>query len=151
MPSQQTNLVDPAICQAGKTRKDATATDSAAKYRDRAAERREVFNQSAIPLPEDTPGQGARKYADAPAPPLRIVPGLEPAKDEANVGNQLLAKMGWQAGTGLGMQGEGRVAPVLVQQFEARAGLGSSKGQEAGKYTGPGGQQARGRDLVSRV
>ncbi len=123
------------------------------KYRDRAAERREVFNQSIIPLPEDTPATAQkRKYADGPAPPLpRPEPGLEPAKDESNVGNQLLAKMGWKAGTGLGKEGEGRVAPVLAHQFESRAGLGASKGHEAGAYAGPGGQKARALNMVRTV
>lgn len=73
---------------------------------------------------------------------------LEPGKDATNVGNQLLAKMGWNVGEGLGKEGEGRVDPIQVRQFEERAGLGKGKGVEAGKYTGPGGQRERGRDLV---
>ena len=66
------------------------------------------------------------------------------------MGNQLLAKMGWKTGVGLGTTGEGRVDPVQVQQFENRAGLGASKGREAGKWQGPGGFQQRAKDMVSR-
>ncbi|CAG8673796.1 14763_t:CDS:1, partial [Acaulospora colombiana] len=36
----------------------------------------------------------------------------EPAKDENNIGNKLLKKMGWSEGTGLGLSGEGRVDPM---------------------------------------
>lgn len=76
------------------------------------------------------------------------VPGIEPGKDESNVGNQLLAKMGWKTGSGLGKEGEGRVAPVMVQQFENRAGLGASKGHEAGSWQGREGFKARALDMV---
>ena len=51
--------------------------------------------------------------------------------------------------TGLGKEGEGRVEPVMVQQFESRAGLGASKGHDASKWQGPGGQQQRALDMVS--
>lgn len=57
--------------------------------------------------------------------------------------------MGWKSGTGLGLGGEGRVDPVLVQQFENRAGLGASKGHDAGDWQGPGGFQRRALDMVS--
>ena len=81
------------------------------KYRDRAAERRVAFNQPDKPVLEDGPSQpGKRKFAEGPKPmPPLPEPGMEPGKDEANVGNQLLAKMGWKTGTGLGREGEGRV------------------------------------------
>ena len=139
--SQQTNLRDPALCEAAKRRKTTSGTSpvptDAPKYRDRAAERREAFNQPAIPLPEDTSQIGQkRKFVEPPSlvapppPPPPPPPALEPGNDETNRGNQLLAKMGWTSGTGLGSGGEGRVDPVMVQQFEMRAGLGSSKGQD---------------------
>lgn len=65
------------------------------------------------------------------------------------MGNQLLAKMGWKTGEGLGLAGEGRAEPIKVQQFESRAGLGASKGVEAGRWSGPGGWQQRAKDMVS--
>lgn len=57
--------------------------------------------------------------------------------------------MGWKSGTGLGSSEQGRVEPVLVQQFEARAGLGASKGVEAGRYDGKEGHKRRALDMVS--
>lgn len=84
--------------------------------------------------------------AAAPAPPV-----LAPGQDERNLGNQLLAKMGWKSGTGLGSSEQGRVEPVLVQQFEARAGLGASKGVEAGRYDGKEGHKRRALDMVSAI
>ncbi|RXK38839.1 hypothetical protein M231_03895 [Tremella mesenterica] len=116
----------------GRARKISSSgsMENGPKYRDRAAERREAFNQPAIPLPEGPRVQPKeRKYAEAPKPPPPPPePGRAPAEDEANKGNQLLAKMGWKAGTGLGVGGEGRVDPIAVQQFETRAGLGAAKG-----------------------
>lgn len=41
--------------------------------------------------------------------------------------------MGWQAGSGLGLSGSGRVDPVQANLFADRAGLGASKGVEATK------------------
>ena len=148
----QTNLSEPGTREAGARRKAAIGivTDDAPKYRDRAAERRVAFNQPDKPLPEEAPVQvQKRKFAEGPKPPPPpATPGVEPGKDEANKGNQLLAKMGWKTGSGLGLGGEGRVDPVLVQQFEARAGLGASKGHDAAKWQGPGGFQQRALDMV---
>lgn len=141
------------MCELGARRKAAAVVaaadpDSAKKYRDRAAERRTVHHQSAAPVPE-APTTSRRK--DGPAAPEKPEPALEPAKDESNVGNQLLAKMGWKAGTGLGLDGDGRVAPVLAQQFENRAGLGASTGREAGKYSGAEGYRTMAKDMASRT
>ncbi|WVR04075.1 hypothetical protein IAU60_001074 [Kwoniella sp. DSM 27419] len=154
----KSNLADGNACDAGRRRKLAVAPSDpsvpTATYRDRAAERRTVFHQSNVPLPEEAPSfasqqEKKRKYAEGPKPPAPPpLPSLEPGKDDSNVGNQLLAKMGWRSGTGLGKEGEGRVDPVLVQQFENRAGLGASKGVEAGRWQGPGGFQQRALDMA---
>ncbi|WVO17927.1 hypothetical protein L204_105625 [Cryptococcus depauperatus] len=160
------NLKDSSMCQAGQHRKAAiianvtppaepsvpTMESSQPKYRDRAAERREVFNQPAVPSRKEMEAlaastaayQGKRKPAPAkqPAPP----PEVKEVGQE-NVGNQLLAKMGWKTGEGLGTSGEGRAEPVKVQQFESRAGLGASTGVEAGRWSGPDGWQQRAKDM----
>jgi RNA-binding protein 5/10 len=167
---KQTNLADPAVRQAGIQRKNAVnptsveggvgVVEDQPKYRDRAAERRIAFNQPDKPVLDPTStglGGWKRKLAEGPKasvpgpppPPPRPAPGLEPGKDESNVGNQLLAKMGWRSGEGLGRESEGRVEPVLVQQFENRAGLGASKGVEAGRWAGEGGFKRRALDMVS--
>lgn len=151
--------MDTAICQSGKQRKNAVGsaasssgeTAEQSKYRDRAAERREAFNQPDKPVLDRNSGVSSfkRKFAEAPKPPPPpAAPGVDPGKDEANKGNLLLAKMGWKSGTGLGKEGEGRVDPVMVQQFESRAGLGASKGVEAGKWQGEGGFKKRAMDMV---
>jgi len=67
----------------------------------------------------------------APPPPP---PPVAPGKDENNVGNKLLKKMGWAAGTGLGTDGAGRVDPIETAIFAQGVGLGASKGKEIGKY-----------------
>jgi hypothetical protein len=37
---------------------------------------------------------------------------VNPGQDESNVGNKLLRMMGWKEGTGLGVEGDGRVDPM---------------------------------------
>ncbi|ORX36419.1 hypothetical protein BD324DRAFT_628787 [Kockovaella imperatae] len=147
----KTNLLDSSVCEAGQQRKLAAqaARTSDGKYRDRAAERREVHHQPDKPVYEEGTSQPKRKFAEGPKPPPPPpVAAIEPGKDESNRGNQLLAKMGWKSGVGLGTSGEGRVDPILVQQFESRAGLGASKGHDASKWQGPGGFQARAKDMT---
>jgi len=63
-----------------------------------------------------TSSAGGKKIRDvALAAPLSPPePPKEPAKDENNIGNKLLKKMGWSEGTGLGLSGEGRVEPMFV-------------------------------------
>jgi len=123
------------------------AESSVPKYRDRAAERRVAFHQPDRPPPEDlAPPNPLKRKAEGPLPAPE--PVSEPAKDETNKGNMLLAKMGWQAGTGLGKEGEGRVEPIKVALFGERQGLGRGKGVEAGLYGGSTGRRDRGRDVA---
>ena len=154
----KTNLANPEVVAAGKTRKlqsVATSSGSAGtstststgppggggdsegevpKYRDRAAERRQVFHQPekphymdriALAVPTGLPKKKFAEGPKAPSPPPE--PGLAPAKDQSNVGNALLTKMGWAAGTGLGAGSEGRLDPVEVKKLQERAGLGAGK------------------------
>ncbi|KAI0317768.1 hypothetical protein OF83DRAFT_1163779 [Amylostereum chailletii] len=105
------------------------------KYRDRASERRVMHNQPDMPLPETTEDpRKSRRFAEGPPPPPSPPPpALNPGKDDTNVGNKLLKMMGWKEGTGLGVDGGGRVDPMEVFP-DAGAGLGASKGKEVGKY-----------------
>jgi RNA-binding protein 5/10 len=96
-----------------------SAEESKPVYRDRASERRVIHGQPDIPLPEPSTGQStggggtSRKVRDIPSSaPVIEEPAKEPAKDENNIGNKLLKKMGWSEGTGLGLSGEGRVDPM---------------------------------------
>ena len=159
----QKNLADPAACQAGKDRRlaaggpgnqqppDSESSAPVPTYRDRAAERRQVFHQPAIPLPEDGNRNPAnkRKFAKAPTPPPpRPEPGPAPGEDESNVGNQLLKKMGWTEGTGLGLEGQGRQAPIETLLFAEKAGIGASKGKDTTKYQGFDGYAKYAKDSV---
>lgn len=88
------------------------------KYRDRASERRTLFNQPDTPMPDKdaSSSSSARKKQPTPPPPPPPPP-VNPGKDESNVGNKLLKMMGWKEGSGLGTEGEGRVDPMLVFLF----------------------------------
>ncbi|TFK26403.1 hypothetical protein FA15DRAFT_755080 [Coprinopsis marcescibilis] len=112
--------------------------DEAPKYRDRASERRTLFNQPDAPVPEasSTSASAKRKFADAPPrPPSPPPPPVNPGRDESNVGNKLLKMMGWKVGTGLGADGEGRTDPIETAVYAQGVGLGASKGKDIGKYT----------------
>ncbi|KAL1689723.1 hypothetical protein GGG16DRAFT_103534 [Schizophyllum commune] len=140
------NAQDEKLCEvarkkvAARKAKNAGTTEGGApaqpKYRDRALERRALFNQPDFPVPESstnvTPAVSSTRRATPPPPPPP--PALHPGQDQSNVGNKLLKRMGWQEGTGLGVEGEGRVDPIITNIYTAGAGLGASKGREVGKY-----------------
>jgi RNA-binding protein 5/10 len=113
-----------------------SAQASGPKYRDRASERRIMHNQPDVPLPEGVEDKRKqRRAAEGPTrPPTPPPPPINPGKDESNVGNKLLRMMGWKEGTGLGVDGEGRVDPVQTAIYATGVGLGASKGKEVGKY-----------------
>ncbi|KAF8168722.1 hypothetical protein BJ912DRAFT_1001311 [Pholiota molesta] len=112
------------------------ATSDQPKYRDRASERRTLFNQPDVPLPEKDISISKKRQVETiavPSPPPP--PPTELGKDESNVGNKLLKIMGWKAGTGLGSEGDGRVNPIETAVYAPGVGLGASKGKDLGKYT----------------
>ncbi|KZT42101.1 hypothetical protein SISSUDRAFT_1078616 [Sistotremastrum suecicum HHB10207 ss-3] len=125
--------------------------DGKPKYRDRALERRALHSQPDVPiLEETTSGRNKRKAEGPPPAPPPPPPPVAPAKDETNIGNKLLQKMGWTLGTGLGTEGEGRVDPIQTAMYAQGAGLGASKGTEVGKYAdGYAGYVHKARDAVS--
>ena len=92
-----------------------------AQYRDRASERRILFNQPEVPVLE--PKTQSKRSAEGPVPvrsPTPPPPAVAPAKDENNIGNKLLKMMGWTEGSGLGTEGSGRVDPMYVCLFVKR-------------------------------
>lgn len=158
---KQTNLGDATIREEGMKRKKAAQTKalsslpeewgkgSGAVYRDRAAERRTTHHQPDRPLPSELgPPNPLKRKFDGPKQPSPPPPVVNPGEDESNMGNQLLAKMGWKAGTGLGLGGEGRVAPVEVKQFDSRVGLGKAQGRDPASWDGPSGFKTRAYDMV---
>ncbi|KZO95158.1 hypothetical protein CALVIDRAFT_500399 [Calocera viscosa TUFC12733] len=135
----QTNLKDEKLREVAKKKADAARakhqaenTDGMPKYRDRASERREIYGQPDVPPPDtlNSSTTGKKRKANTPPPPVVVAPG----KDENNIGNKLLKKMGWAEGTGLGTEGEGRVDPIEAALYTAGVGLGAAKAQPVGKY-----------------
>nr|CAB3265482.1 RNA-binding protein 5-like [Phallusia mammillata] len=85
------------------------------KYRDRAAERRKNFGITEPPM------RNRDRRREAP------VPFEQPTKhglDDTNLGNQMLQRMGWKSGSGLGKSQSGITAPIQVKQRSRGAGLG---------------------------
>lgn len=123
-------------------------------YRDRAAERRNLYGSSSsshddilLDMDMKDKGAGGRSWGvDMPFPPgvgpkgsiptagatlagpeaqaFEVITA-ETALDERNVGNRMLRNMGWQEGSGLGKDGTGIVEPVQALSTDVRAGLGS--------------------------
>ncbi|KAM4721291.1 RNA-binding protein 5-like [Rhinophrynus dorsalis] len=97
-----------------------------AKYRDRAAERREKYG-----IPE--PPEPKRKKQFDPT----VVNYEQPTKDgidTSNIGNKMLQAMGWKEGSGLGRKSQGITAPIQAQVRTRGAGLGA-KGSSYGVNT----------------
>lgn len=119
---QQKNLKDASLRDVARQKVEAARKGTAfkvaeteqPKYRDRASERRIMHNQPDVPLPENvTTVPKKKRYTEGPPPPPSPPPAaLAPGKDESNVGNKLLKMMGWKEGSGLGIEGEGRVDPM---------------------------------------
>ena len=70
-----------------------------------------MLGQPDAPVLEHPP-KSNKKYAEAPKVPTPPLAPIAPAEDASNPGNRLLKMMGWTAGTGLGVDGEGRVDPM---------------------------------------
>ncbi|CEL52198.1 RNA-binding protein 5-A OS=Xenopus laevis GN=rbm5-a PE=2 SV=1 [Rhizoctonia solani AG-1 IB] len=140
----KTNLSKPELVESAKAKVEAARQTQASanagekpKYRDRAAERRVALRQPDHPMPEPSQSDKKRKWAEGPppaAPPP--APPVQPAKDDTNVGNKLLKKMGWSEGVGLGAGGEGRVNPVETAIYEQGVGIGASKAKEVTNFQG---------------
>ncbi|KAH7445957.1 hypothetical protein KP509_01G030500 [Ceratopteris richardii] len=127
-------------------------------YRDRAAERRNLYGSSSsvhddllLDMEMKEKGASGRDWGmDMPFPPGVAPKGSVPttgavlggpemeafevitaetAIDEKNVGNRMLRSMGWHEGSGLGKDGSGIVEPVQAMTTDSRAGLGSQPQQ----------------------
>lgn len=91
------------------------------QYRDRAKERREVFNQPKKPAPQASKPKGAGK-PEAKKTEAKKAEAPKPSK-----GSAMLAKMGW-TGQGLGAKGEGRTEIVATHAYQEGVGLGVEGG-----------------------
>lgn len=121
----RTNLADQSnidraisqLARVGKTpRKMVPAKNKGAQYRDRARERRQVYNQ---------PNAPRRKAVVESAPPIK-----QPEKTAApSKGASLLGKMGWTAGEGLGADRSGRTDVIATDVYAVGVGLGAEGGK----------------------
>ncbi|CAD5119081.1 DgyrCDS7726 [Dimorphilus gyrociliatus] len=96
--------------------------NSAPKYRDRAAERRQKYGQPEPPKPN----RGGR--FERFEPESTSVPYEQPTADginNDNIGSKLLQKMGWSEGRGLGRKGQGIQTPIKAEMRQSQAGLGA--------------------------
>ncbi|GLB35284.1 putative glycine rich nucleic binding domain containing protein [Lyophyllum shimeji] len=131
------NFKDANLREVARQKVAARKAEAQPRYRDRASERRVLFNQPDVPVPEKDIASATkqRKYDAPPPPPSPPPPPVNPGQDANNVGNKLLKMMGWTEGTGLGTSGDGRVDPIQTAIYAQGAGLGASKGRDIAKYT----------------
>ena len=96
-----------------------TADDqSKQEYRDRARERRKIYgvvNKKGEAVGSTSASTKERSPSPPPAP--------------ASKGANLLAKMGYTSGAGLGASGEGMTAPIAQNVYASGVGLGASGGK----------------------
>ncbi|KAH7020124.1 hypothetical protein EDB80DRAFT_702418 [Ilyonectria destructans] len=104
-----------------QTPENSEAAATASQYRDRAKERRQVYNQPTKPKP--TPGQ-----TNKPKQPPKQEESAQPAKPAQSKGAGMLAKMGWSAGAGLGANGDGRTEAIATNAYQEGVGLGAEGG-----------------------
>lgn len=111
--------------------------NSAQSYRDRAKERRQKYGE-ADPVPVNRSKERFVREMEKQASITQTYQASTIASQpisEGNIGNKLLQKMGWKAGSGLGKSNQGRTDIIEAEQRNSTAGLGS-KGATFG--AGPG-------------
>ncbi|KAK1585333.1 G-patch domain-containing protein [Colletotrichum navitas] len=112
--------------------------ESGPQYRDRAKERREVFNQPAKPKVPPHGGKPSSAAAAAAATTTATatkkktttaaVAAARPPPPPQSKGAGMLAKMGWSAGQGLGANGDGRTEVIATHAYQEGVGLGAEGG-----------------------
>ena len=102
-------------------------TTQGSQYRDRALERRTVYNQPSKPAAaQPAKGGGGGGGNEEPVAAAAAAAALPPKESK---GAGLLAKMGWAAGSGLGAQGSGRTEALSTELYAPRVGLGAEGGR----------------------
>ncbi|KPM37885.1 hypothetical protein AK830_g8674 [Neonectria ditissima] len=96
------------------------AAQSTSQYRDRAKERRQVYNQPTKPKVAPTQGH-QNKPKQAPKQEVTV----QPAKPAQSKGAGMLARMGWSTGAGLGANGDGRTEAIATNAYQEGVGLGA--------------------------
>ncbi|KHO00202.1 D111/G-patch [Metarhizium album ARSEF 1941] len=88
------------------------------QYRDRAKERRDIYNQP------DRPAQPSKPRSE----PKKAPEETKPAAAVASKGAGMLAKMGWTTGVGLGANSDGRTEAISTNAYQEGVGLGAEGG-----------------------
>lgn len=112
------NLKDPALVSKAQAKLEKHAVlsqETSLEYRDRAKERRKVYG--VVNKKGEQIGHKAKPPAEADQPVVQ------------SKGASLLSKMGYTAGQGLGVSGEGRTAPINQDVYAAGVGLGAQGGK----------------------
>jgi RNA-binding protein 5/10 len=115
------NLNDDALIEKATKDLKARGKEPTSNYRDRAKERRLAYNQPNKPKPHVP-----RKHHSGPKDEAKEA---APAKPTMSKGAGLLAKMGWNAGAGLGAEGDGRTNIVETMAYTPGVGLGAEGGK----------------------
>lgn len=131
------------LAKAAKAKASAPPS-SGQSYRDRASERRAIYGQSAVPddVVEGSNGRRRRSGSTELSYPVTAAAGasgssldsapVAVSQDAANPGNQLLRRMGWNEGKGLGKDGSGLTEAIAVDSRapQSKEGVGSDKASE---------------------
>ncbi|KAF9575422.1 hypothetical protein EC968_003027 [Mortierella alpina] len=120
--------------KAGGSKRDVTGTVSSGRespsgYVDRAAKRRMYNPDKSSPTPSASSYHSSTTSAGTPPDNAS---GFHVPVASNNKGHAMLSKMGWKAGTGLGIAGQGVVEPVQLMVADKKAGLGSGQLQSQG-------------------
>lgn len=110
------------------------AAPVAVVMRDRAAERRTLYGQSDNLPPPSPPRQTSRPVVE-----MRVAPVVSVTSDVHNPGSQMLRKLGWSEGEGLGQGSTGSVMAVGTL-LEGQSGSRSVAGVGAATAPAPGGR-----------
>lgn len=100
---------------------------AALNYRDRAKERRQKYGE-VDPVPVNRSKERFHREMEKQASIAQTYQASNIAAQpisEGNIGNKLLKKMGWKAGSGLGKTNQGRTEIIETEQRISNAGLGS--------------------------
>jgi hypothetical protein len=137
--------------------KQRTRMAASHQYRDRAEERREQFGSVADHLPaRQSPGERSQGIhaLDSTTNAAAIAPVVvAPLFDDSNPGNQMLRKMGWREGHGLGKAGDGSEEAVGVELAAGKNGHTSMHATLKGTSSSSsgGGTAQRGRESAQAV
>ncbi|CAO3577170.1 unnamed protein product [Absidia cylindrospora] len=131
-----------------------SSSETPITYRNRAAERRQAYNQPECPdleLPYNKRPPLARPSQETKAKKsFESGAALTKPVADDNVGARMLQQMGWKRGQGLGKEGSGIVDPVTAERYAQGAGLGSANAKSRIDSGGGHSYKDRAKELARR-